>query len=241
MSSPPMVGIEEPSSGVSGGGEGVSLTKSEEQEREAVESELASAAALHPPRWWADAKPEPAAQPAAPGPGGASSGDDPLGVADPQTSFGWAFDRDDEPRVRPPRRFNRLLVVGVLVLVVALVMLATNLRDRARSGGAENPGATSGPTAPLAEYVPRGLTLMVFEDRVQIAWQPPEHFGEVLGYMVVVQARDGTVIERVLLPGRETTASFRSPPMPSDGCFVVAALIRAAQGLEPMRTEPVCR
>lgn len=179
--------------------------------------ELASAAALHPPRWWADAKPEPAAQPAAPGPGGASSGDDPLGVADPQTSFGWAFDRDDEPRVRPPRRFNRLLVVGVLVLVVALVMLATNLRDRARSGGAENPGATSGPTAPLAEYVPRGLTLMVFEDRVQIAWQPPEHFGEVLGYMVVVQARDGTVIERVLLPGRETTASFRSPRCPPTG------------------------
>ncbi|WP_436772857.1 hypothetical protein [Yinghuangia sp. YIM S09857] len=209
---------------------------------------MPAAVSLRIPLWWSDGRradvPLP---PKAPEQPEAEEGQP--AFAEPERPFAWAFDGAEEPPAYTSGGRRILWILGGAAALAAVVAAALVLGG-GRGKTAERPDGpppsapqapAAAPPGPASAYVPRALTLGGFENKVQVTWQPPERIGEVAGFMVVAQSRDGAVLEHRLAPVGETSAVFATPPMTRDGCVVVAALVRGPTGVTPMRADPVCR
>lgn len=163
--------------------------------------------------------------------------------------FAWAFDGADDPPTYSSRGRRILWILGgtaaaAAVVAAALVLGSDGEKAAKPPNGPQStapPPPAAAPPGPASAYMPRALALGGFENKVQVTWQPPERVGEVVGFMVVAQSREGAVLEHRLVPAGETSAVFAAPPMTRDGCVVVATLVRGPTGVTPVRADPVCR
>lgn len=201
---------------------------------------------LRIPVWWPDGGRGNAAAPGSVAPEEPEAADG-FESPEPVQPFTWAFD-DPEPAPRSSGARRALWILGgatalAVVVAVALVLGGgeTSKKGSATGSSAPPPAPSASPPGPASAYVPRALALGGIDGRVQVTWQPPERVGEVVGFMVVAQSREGAVLEHRLVPAGETSAVFASPPMTRDGCVVVATLVRGGTGVTPIRADPVCR
>ncbi|WTW97655.1 hypothetical protein OG216_31845 [Streptomycetaceae bacterium NBC_01309] len=162
--------------------------------------------------------------------------------------FAWAFDGTADPPMYSSRGRRILWILGGAAAAAAVVAVALVLGSEEKAAKPPNgprstapPAPAAAPPGPASAYVPRALALGGFENKVQVTWQPPERVGEVVGFIVVAQSREGAVLEHRLVPAGETSAVFAAPPMTRDGCVVVATLVRGPTGVTPVGADPVCR